>query len=195
MSKLYRWTGANLKWMRENIHLTDEQMARELGTNLYRVRAARKRHGILKDHCGHFKPGNKPHNKGATAPWAKTDACKRGHFKPGQNPHNTRDIGTIWKRKEGRVEMWVTKTETGIQYLHRWLWQQHNGPIPPKHQVQFIDGNYDNVVIENLRCIPFGQAARDASLKCDRKDRARKIWATRRLKEAMLASKPYNILA
>ena len=34
---------------------------------------------------------------------------------------------------------------------HRILWEQHHGPIPKGVNIVFIDGNTDNIVIENLR--------------------------------------------
>ena len=34
---------------------------------------------------------------------------------------------------------------------HRLLWEQHYGPIPEGVNIVFIDGNPDNITIENLR--------------------------------------------
>ena len=34
--------------------------------------------------------------------------------------------------------------------LSRVVWEQHNGPIPPKQLVKYKDGDRSNCVIENL---------------------------------------------
>ncbi len=43
---------------------------------------------------------------------------------------------------------------------NRYLWEQHKGPIPPKHIVIFKDGNRANCVIENLELISKADNAR-----------------------------------
>lgn len=37
---------------------------------------------------------------------------------------------------------------------HIWVWEQHHGKMPPKHQVIFLDGDHENFNIENLAAIP-----------------------------------------
>lgn len=37
---------------------------------------------------------------------------------------------------------------------HVWVWEQHHGKLPPKHQVIFLDGDHENFNIENLAAIP-----------------------------------------
>ena len=194
MSKLYRWTGAKVKWMRENMHLTDAEMAEHLGTKATTVQGARMRYGLIKEGWGRFQSGNTPHNKGGKAPWAKTK-CRETQFKKGQNPHNTRKVGDRWQRTERGIAYWMVKTEDGIKYLHRWVWEQANGPVPKRHVVQFIDGNRDNCDLSNLRCLSLADAARLVRDKIDAHARAKKAWETRRLKQAKEASKPWSIAA
>jgi hypothetical protein len=38
-------------------------------------------------------------------------------------------------------------------YLHKLIWEEHNGKIPPDHYIIFKDSNHENIVIENLICI------------------------------------------
>lgn len=40
----------------------------------------------------------------------------------------------------------------GEALLHRIVWIEHNGPIPPDHQVMFRDRDRTNCAIENLYC-------------------------------------------
>lgn len=37
---------------------------------------------------------------------------------------------------------------------HIWVWEQHHGKVPPKHQVIFLDGDHENFNIKNLAAIP-----------------------------------------
>lgn len=37
---------------------------------------------------------------------------------------------------------------------HVWVWEQHNGKLPPRHQVIFLDGDSENFNPENLMAIP-----------------------------------------
>jgi hypothetical protein len=103
-----------------------------------------------------FKKGHVPFNKGkkqiefmSRAAIAKT---KRTQFKKGHKPHNT-------KEKDGIVVIRDNKTKP-YQYvrirvghwrmLHRVLWEQHYGPIPAGHNIQFKDKNTLNCTIDNL---------------------------------------------
>lgn len=38
-------------------------------------------------------------------------------------------------------------------YLHRDIWEFHNGKIPPKHEIHHKDGNPENNDISNLECV------------------------------------------
>lgn len=36
---------------------------------------------------------------------------------------------------------------------HHILWEEHHGKVPPGHMVKFIDGDRNNIKIENLRLV------------------------------------------
>lgn len=42
-------------------------------------------------------------------------------------------------------------------FLHRLIWRERRGPIPPGHDVIFRDGNRANVRISNLLCLPHAE--------------------------------------
>ena len=42
---------------------------------------------------------------------------------------------------------------TGLGYLHRYIWKKHNGSIPKGHYIHHKDGNVDNNDIKNLECV------------------------------------------
>lgn len=43
-------------------------------------------------------------------------------------------------------------------YLHHYIWEKYNGPIPPGYYVLYRDGDQRNNMIENLECIPAREA-------------------------------------
>lgn len=40
-------------------------------------------------------------------------------------------------------------------YLHRMVWEEANGPVPPRHQLHFKNGDKLDVRIENLELVPY----------------------------------------
>lgn len=49
-------------------------------------------------------------------------------------------------------------------YLHRAIWEKHNGPIPPGYHVHHKDGNPLNNAIENLEALPAAEHMREHGL-------------------------------
>lgn len=103
-----------------------------------------------------FKKGNVPASKGKK--WdeylskEKQERSRQTTFKKGHRPHNTKPVGYESKNSDG---YWVVKVaEPNVfKMKHRVLWEQHNGPIPEGTFITFIDGNPDNVTIENLTAV------------------------------------------
>lgn len=61
---------------------------------------------------------------------------------------NSKPVGTIVTDPDGYLRR---KTPTGKwELLHRLLWEEANGPIPAGCKVTFLDGNKENVSMENL---------------------------------------------
>lgn len=46
------------------------------------------------------------------------------------------------------------------QKVHRLVWEEHNGPIPPEYRIVFRDGNPSNPELSNLMLLPSVEAAR-----------------------------------
>lgn len=106
---------------------------------------------------GQFAPGTQPWNKGLRG---YSVELGRSHFKEGNRPPTWVPVGTErWtmppanrpdaprylKRKVAEPNHW--------ELVHRIVWQQHHGPIPPGHVVIFHDGDTRNTDISNLRCV------------------------------------------
>lgn len=105
---------------------------------------------------GRFKPGRVSHNKGKKMSPEQYEKCKATMFKKGEKAHNYTPVGTISKTTDGYAIIKIS--DEGIQhdrwqFLHRKIWEEHNGPIPPGFQIVFIDGDRTNLDIENLAMV------------------------------------------
>ena len=102
-----------------------------------------------------FTKGHEPHNKGVPMKSDVYERVKPTMFKKGSKPHNTQPVGTIHFRtdKEGRTYAYIKIKDKDWRLMHRVVWEQHHGPIPPKHVVKFKDGNTMNWDISNLEMI------------------------------------------
>ncbi len=103
-----------------------------------------------------FKKGRISPNKGKKIEeFMSAEAIKKlepKRFKKGQVPHNIAAAdGTITIRTfRGIKYKYIRLNVCKWVQLHRHIWEQHNGLIPPMHNVIFKDSNTMNCVIENL---------------------------------------------
>jgi len=112
-----------------------------------------------------YTKGRAPANKGTRRPGWHSGRMQETQFKKGSRTGkaaiNWRPIGTILPDPEGYLRIKVREAKHGKEptgfgnskvwpMYNRWLWEQHKGPIPPKHLVVFKDGNRANCVIDNL---------------------------------------------
>jgi len=108
--------------------------------------------GFRSGRNGEYAKGHRPWNSGTKG----TGICKAnaGSFVRGNIPHTVRPIGS--KRidaKDGYLYIKVSETAPMWRMRHVTLWEEHHGPIPPGHNVQFIDSDRTNITIENLELI------------------------------------------
>lgn len=103
---------------------------------------------LSKEGKGQFKKGQVSHNKGK--PMSDELKAKFAHtwFKKGHEPHNTKHDGYTRISKDGYQEIRIAKGK--FMFLHRKVWEEVNGPVPPGHALVFKDGNKLNCAIENL---------------------------------------------
>ncbi len=119
-----------------------------IDVRLKQIRSFCKNHGITSGRTGQFKKGHVPFHTG-TKGLVKPNS---GSFKKGQQPHNHQPVGAERINSEGYHYIKVAEP-TVWRCKHHILWEQHNGIIPKNHIVRFIDGNRDNITIENLMLI------------------------------------------
>lgn len=79
--------------------------------------------------------------------------CAKGSektwFKKGHEPVNHREVGSERITKDGYVEIKIAEPDKW-RLKHLAIWEQQNGPIPPKHALIFADGDKTNISIDNL---------------------------------------------
>lgn len=108
-----------------------------------------------------FKKGTPSPRKGKKMSFSseekksKSAACR---WKKGNIPPNIAQAGEI-RFRPGFGYYYVKISDNNWELYHRWLWEQHNGPIPPKMVVCHIDGNVHNKDISNLKLISMTENA------------------------------------
>jgi len=155
----HKWAKEHLSWVRANLHLTKDEMAKglhkEFGFTCTKgmVVGVFKNHGIVCGRTGRFEPGNVPFNTGKKGVNGRSTTT----FKKGHRPHNWVPVGSerdntgIIEIKIGEPHQWRSK--------HVLLWEGSNGPVPPGHVVIFADGDRRNFAAENLMLVSRAELA------------------------------------
>jgi hypothetical protein len=160
------WTAAELCLLRERYaDAATQDLARELGRELQTVyqkaralkltksaaylaspAACRLRRGDNVGAAYRFQPGEAPANKGLRRPGWHRGRMQETQFKKGAFPANKDPdfyvLGALRVNADGYIDMRVSFAPgaMGWHALHRILWQDAHGPIPPGHVVVFKDG-------------------------------------------------------
>src|SRR5690606_15324763 len=114
------------------------------------------------------KKGSVPPNKGKKLSAEMRAKLEPTFFKKGHTPLNAKKNGEEVLRKDSKGTIYImikVPEKSKLDYKHRILWEQHNGPIPKGFNVQFKDGNTLNCVIENLYLIRRSEQLIENSLK------------------------------
>lgn len=124
------------------------------------------RHGIRAGWDGRIRPGEQPWNKGLKGYQAggRADDTK---FKPGNRPQTWAPVGTRVKlSREGYWKVKVAespapgRSRLGWVHEHRMIWEAAHGPQPPGTAIVFIDGDTDNLDLDNLACVTRAELVR-----------------------------------
>lgn len=170
-----RYPQGMYEFIRDNSwHVSSKDMAEmvneKFGTNFTpsRMKQFRQRHGIKSGCTGWFQKGRSPGTKGKTLEEIckgdpeKLDRVRSTQFKKGQRPANELPVGAIVISTDGyklrKRQMEGTQWERW-EFLHRAVWEEHNGPIPEGMTVSFKDSDRMNCDISNLMLITKGENA------------------------------------
>ena len=96
-----------------------------------------------------FQKGHVPINKGTKGVF--NVGGNKTSFKKGNKPHNIQPVGTQTYRTDG---YWWTKiSEAEWRQTHRLVWEEAHGSIDDGQVLIFLDGDRDNITLENLELI------------------------------------------
>lgn len=144
-----------------------EQVNEKFGTDFTptQMKAFRQRHGIKSGCTGWYQKGHAPGNKGKKLEEYITDPERlqdvrarigRTQFKKGHKPANEYPVGAVVVSREGykiRKRSMEGSLWERWEFLHRAVWEEHNGPIPEGMVVSFRDSDKLNCDISNLMLI------------------------------------------
>jgi len=125
-----------------------------LSLRLTQIVAYTKNHGIKSGRSGRFEKGAVSHNAG-TKGLMKPNS---GSFQKGNAPHNAVAVGATTKDGDGYHKIKIAEPNVW-EFTHRRMYRQKHGAIASDSAVVFIDGNRDNLSIENLELIHRGELA------------------------------------
>lgn len=97
---------------------------------------------------GQFKKGNVPVNKDKKG----LVGANRTSFKKGNIPSNKASVGTERFTKDGYIKVKIAEPNKW-RLKHLLLWEEYNGPLPKGHAIIFLDGNKQNIKLDNLKLI------------------------------------------
>lgn len=161
-----------IEFIRENTWGTPSKEMAEMvnakfGTNYtpVAIKQLRQRMGLKSGVTGWFQKGRSPGTKGKTIEEIckgdpeKLARVKATWFPKGHKPANLLQIGDIVVNSDGyklrKKKMTGTLWERW-EFLHRAVWEEHNGPIQKGMVVTFKDSNRLNCDISNLMLITKG---------------------------------------
>lgn len=122
--------------------------------------------------CAHrFPKGHVPANKGLRRPGWHAGRMQETQFKKGQFPFS-RDpdfyvIGALRVNADGYIDMRTSFAAgaCGWRALHRILWEDAHGPVPPGHYIVFSNGDRLDVELANLELISYAENMRRNSIR------------------------------
>ena len=127
-----------------NLHKSPEHRAKMLAETYRNLEESGKHYRYQKGHVSW--------NKGKYM-----RLSERTEFKKGQKPHNYRPVGSERITTDGYLERKIADPKKW-KAVHHIVWEEVNGPIPPRHKLIFSDGNKLNVSLDNLLLVTYEEA-------------------------------------
>lgn len=109
-----------------------------------------KNHKLNSGLTGRFKKGHVPANKGRKG--YCPPGCEKGWFKKGRTPLNHKPVGSERKAVDGYIL--IKTAEPNVwKPKHKVIWEKEHGSIPKSHVLIFLDGDKENICLENLKLV------------------------------------------
>lgn len=171
------WTMKDLKFLQNNQHLTDKQLAKILSRSLSAIKNARVKYNCARrKNSGCFAKGATPWNKGKH--YNAGGRAKETQFKKGSRPANERPMYEVFERvDDGKLQKFI-KLPANRQYPYgRYVYEQIFGKITPNDVVRHKDGNPMNCEQSNLMKVTRAQNARMNANRAKAGQTLKKVWA------------------
>ncbi len=137
-----------------NLELT-QKINEKFKTNYTKgqIKAYKQRLKLNSGLNGYFEKGHVPINKGQKMSAEIYNKCKKTMFKKGNKPHNHKPVGS--ERIDSKDGYLLVKIAEPNKWRpkHLLIWEEHNGKVPQGSKILFLDGNKQNLKIENLACV------------------------------------------
>ena len=133
----------------------------------YRSEAGKKGSASPEAVSHRFMKGHISANRGKKMSPEVYVKCSSTMFRKGNIPVNTKPVGSERLTKDGYMA--VKTAEPNVWKLkHRLIWEQVHGPIPEGSNVQFRNGNRQDIRIENLYLISRAEQMKGENSLCAR---------------------------
>lgn len=169
---MIRWTPEEIEFIRLCVRKNPVKDVPDLYLKTYgrrishdQVKGVMARYGIKTGRTGRFAPGNRPWNDGLKG-WKSGGRSVETRFKPGElrgaAKSRLQPLGAERLTKNGVRQRKIRMDgppQRRWKSVHSLLWEEHNGPIPSGHVVIFIDGDHDNITLDNLALVSRAELA------------------------------------
>lgn len=160
---MHWWSEEELEYLREHykiytitelLPLFNEHF--NVAVTYDQLKGALSRNKILSGRDGRFPKGNEPFNKGMKG---INFGGRQTQFKKGNRPQNYRPVGSERVNVDGYTEIKVADPRTW-KLKHNVVWEEANGKVPRGQCVIFLDGNKNNITLDNLQLVTRKQLVR-----------------------------------
>lgn len=157
---LHKWSDEEKEYLKTIVYGRSYKEIQELMNNKFeyqftigQINGAIGRYGLNTGRTGYFPAGNEPWNKGTKG---LTKANKTS-FKKGNIPKNKKPIGSERVNVDGYTEIKVSEPNR-YRLKHRVIYEQyHDVKLKPNEAIIFLDGNKQNLNIDNLEKVTRSQ--------------------------------------
>lgn len=130
----------------------------DLQLTIAQIKGWKVNHKVSSGLTGYFEKGHVPINKGTKGMF--NVGGNKTSFKKGQPARNHKPVGTERIDRDGYV---IVKVQDDGPWHKRWRpkhkveWEKVHGKIPPGFVLIFLDGNKQNITMENLKLVTQAQ--------------------------------------
>ena len=159
-----KYTEEHIEFIRQNVEGRFYSELRDMFNKRFKmslsvptIRELVYRHGLKNNMQSEtrFKKGHTPWHKGMKGlKFSDGRTC----FKKGRKPYNIAPVGTEVLEVDGYTKKKIAEPDVWV-HKHRIIWEEANGKIPDGYVIIFLDGNKQNMKLDNLMLVSRRQTA------------------------------------